>query len=403
VRILTRRPAKAESLARHAAALGLSVSYDPGDRGVEAGDLMIVDLSTHAAVVEEAFAHPRPSAPNMVIVATAAQIDSLACKHQIDPARIVAKPVHRDALACALRAAAGMDATAANAAPASGRIAIGAHVLLVEDEAVNAAVAQGYLAELGCSCVWVDNGSEAVARSSTERFDLIMMDLNMPSMDGFAATRLIREREAADRRVPIIALTAHDAKNYRASCVAAGMDDLLSKPYTFDQCTQLVLRWFRVPGSPATVTATAVGATAVSAAVVSVAGPSPLTGATADSAALAEIDSSTVDGLKALRSSGPGLYSKLTDLFRSGSTRAIEELDAALADGDHASAAAVCHKLASSAANVGALVFASHVRQLEKSCNERDAAKAVALYRVIRGAHPPLLEALTRLELRVSA
>jgi CheY-like chemotaxis protein len=266
-------------------------------------------------------------------------------------------------------------------------------VLLVEDEAVNAAVAQGYLAELGCSCVWVDNGSEAVARSSTERFDLIMMDLNMPSMDGFAATRLIREQEAADRRVPIIALTAHDAKNYRASCVAAGMDDLLSKPYTFDQCTQLVLRWFDVPGSPA----------AVSAAAVSAAAPSPLTGATADSAALTEIDASTVDGLKALRSSGPSLYSKLTDLFRSGSTRAIEELDAALTDGDYASAGAVCHKLASSAANVGALVFASHVRQLEKSCGERDAAKAIALYRIIRGAHRPLLEALTRLELRVSA
>ena len=393
VRILSRRPAKAESLARHATALGLSVRYDPGDQGIEAGDLRIVDLSTHAAVVEEAFAHPRPSPPNMVIVATAAQLDSLACKHQIDPALIVAKPVHRDALACALRAAAGIDSAAANAAPASGRIAIGAHVLLVEDEAVNAAVAQGYLAELGCSCVWVDNGSEAVARSSTERFDLIMMDLNMPSMDGFAATRLIREREAADRRVPIIALTAHDAKNYRASCVAAGMDDLLSKPYTFDQCTQLVLRWFGVPGSPAAVTAAAVSAAA----------PPPLAGATADSAALAEIDSSTVDGLKALRSSGPGLYSKLTDLFRSGSTRAIEELDAALADGDYASAGAVCHKLASSAANVGALVFASHVRQLEKSCGERDAAKAVALYRIIRGAHRPLLEALTRLELRVSA
>ncbi len=308
VRILTRRPAMAESLARHAAALGLSVRYDPGEHGIEAGDLKIVDLSTHAAVVEEAFARPPPSPPNIVIVATAAQMDSLACKHQIDPALIVAKPVHQDALGCALRAAAGMDAAAGNAAPAGGRIAIDAHVLLVEDEVVNAAVAQGYLAELGCSCVWVDNGSEAVARSSTERFDLIMMDLNMPSMDGFAATRLIREREAADRRVPIIALTAHDAKNYRASCLAAGMDDLLSKPYTFDQCTRLMLRWVAVPGSPDAGTA---------------APASPLPSATADSPALAEIDSSTVDGLKALRSSGPSLYSKLVDLFQSGSTRAM--------------------------------------------------------------------------------
>ena len=75
-------------------------------------------------------------------------------------------------------------------------------MLLVEDEAVNAAVAQGYLAELGCSCVWVDSGREAVARNATERFDLIMMDLNMPAMDGFAATRLIRERKAAGRACP---------------------------------------------------------------------------------------------------------------------------------------------------------------------------------------------------------
>ncbi|MGD0501277.1 MAG: two-component regulator propeller domain-containing protein [Steroidobacteraceae bacterium] len=390
VRILTRRPAMAESLARHAAALGLSVQYQPGDDGIEAGELKIVDLSTHAAVVEEAFARPLASPPNMVIVATAAQMDSLACKHHVDPALIVAKPVHRDALACALRAAAGIDSAAGNSAPASARIAIGAHVLLVEDEAVNAAVAQGYLAELGCSCVWVDNGSEAIARSCTERFDLIMMDLNMPSMDGFAATRLIRERETTERRVPIVALTAHDAKNYRASCLAAGMDDLLSKPYTFDQCTQLLLRWIGAPGG-------------YSARPGAAGSASPASGAAAEFAALAEIDTSTVDGLKALRSSGPSLYSKLVDLFQSGSTRAIEELDAVLAAGDYPSAGAICHKLASSAANVGALVFARYVRQLEKTCNERDAAKAGALYCTIRDAHRPLLEELTRLELRASA
>ncbi len=387
VRILTRRPAMAESLGRHAAALGLSVRHDPGEHGVEARELTIVDLSTHAAIVEEAFALPDTPRAGMVIVATAAQMDGLACRHRIEPAIIVAKPVHRDALAAALRAAAGIDAPEGGAATASKRIAIGAHVLLVEDEAVNAAVAQGYLAELGCSCVWVDNGSEAVARSSIERFDLIMMDLNMPSMDGFAAARLIRERESADRRVPIIALTAHDAKSYRDSCVDAGMDDLLSKPYTFDQCTRLLLRWVDTPGS-----ADAGGRAAPSVA-----------DASEDSAALAQIDASTVDGLKALRSGGPNLYSKLVDLFQSGSTRAIEDLDAALAAGDYASAGAVCHKLASSSANVGALVFARHVRRLERCCGERDAAGAGALHAVIRCAHRPLLEALARLDLRVSA
>jgi CheY-like chemotaxis protein len=382
----------AESLARHAAALGLSVLYDSGDREIDilgTTNLLIVDLSTHAAMVDAAFSQPQASRRKIVIVATAAQIEKLTCKQSIDPVLIVAKPVHRDALCGALRTAAGLDI--ADSKPAVDGIAIGAHVLVVEDEAVNAAVAQGYLTELGCSCVWVDNGAEAIVRSSTERFDLIMMDLNMPSMDGFAATRLIREREPADRRVPIIALTAHDAKSYRASCLAAGMDDLMSKPYTFDQCTQLLLRWIGVPagrsGAAMSFSATA----------------QPETAATADPSALAEIDLSTVDGLKTLRSSGPSLYSKLVELFQTGSTRAIEELDAALAGEDYPAASATCHKLTSSAANVGALAFARHLRQLERACNERDAARAAALYATIRSAHPRLLEQLAQLELKASA
>ncbi len=80
---------------------------------------------------------------------------------------------------------------------------LGGHVLLVEDEAVNAAVAEGYLSALGCTLAWVKNGNDAVARAGAERFDLIFMDLNMPGIDGFTAAKLIREREASagnDRR-----------------------------------------------------------------------------------------------------------------------------------------------------------------------------------------------------------
>ena len=116
-------------------------------------------------------------------------------------------------------------------------------MLLVEDEPVNAAVAEGYLSELGCTCVWVETGPEAIARSAAERFDLILMDLSMPTMDGFATTALIRQREGSVRRVPIVALTAHDAAGYRETCIEAGMDDLLSKPYTLPECAQLLRRW----------------------------------------------------------------------------------------------------------------------------------------------------------------
>ena len=376
VHILSRRPAMIEALARHAAALGLSVLYDRSDAGVEligSPGLFIVDLSTHAAVLDALYAAPSGPLPRIVVVATAAQIESLASKPLIDPALIVAKPVQRDALCAALRAAQGLTSVAELAAPGcppGESIRMGAHVLLVEDEPVNAAVAEGYLLELGCSCVWVDNGSEAVARASIERFDLIMMDLNMPDMDGFATTRLIRERETAADRVPIVALTAHHAKDYHVSCLAAGMDDLMTKPYTFEQCTQLLLRWVAVPGR-------------------------------ADG--LAEVDTATVEGLKALRSGGPRLYCKLAGLFETGSQRALAELDTALEHGDYRSAGAVCHKLASSAANVGALTFARQVRELEKMCNDPDRGEVLGTYAEIRAAHPALIEELARLTLKASA
>jgi signal transduction histidine kinase/ligand-binding sensor domain-containing protein/CheY-like chemotaxis protein/HPt (histidine-containing phosphotransfer) domain-containing protein len=298
----------------------------------------------------------------------------------------------------ALGAAAGREPAAANPAthPAPDPAIVGGHVLLVEDEPVNAAVAQGYLSELGCTYAWVENGPEAIARSASEKFDLIMMDLNMPTMDGFATTRLIRQREG-NRHVPIIALTAHDAKNYRASCLDAGMNDLLSKPYTLDQCAQLLRRWLgRSPGSARKDTAP-VEVTSSAAASSGVEALSPL-------AALSGVDATAVAGLRNLRAGAHvDLYSKLVDLFRAGSTDAIVQLESALEADDLKGASGVCHKLASSAANVGALAFARDVRRLEKICDEGDRPRAQRLCERLAAAHPALLAELTRLQLRASA
>ncbi len=383
VRVLTRRPALGESLRRHLAALGLEAVGDPGDHPIEPaadGDLFVVDLSTHGAVAEAALAK-NPHA-GLVAIATAAQLKTLEGAHRMDHRRVAMKPVQRESLISALNAAAGIAPPAEDARPshAPGIRRIGAHVLLVEDEPVNAAVAQGYLAELGCTSVWVDSGSEAVARSATERFDLIMMDLNMPAMDGFACTRLIRQREERGTRVPIIALTAHLAAGYRDSCLKAGMDDLMSKPYTLAQCETLLRRWI---GSTSR-TPRAQAAPAVPAA--------------------AEIDAATVSGLKNLRSGGEAnLYTKLVDLFRPASTQSIDQLASAVGSTDLDAAGAICHKLASSAANVGALAFAQYVRQMEKACAERDARRAQQLFQTIRSAHPALLEELSRMQSRESA
>jgi signal transduction histidine kinase/ligand-binding sensor domain-containing protein/DNA-binding NarL/FixJ family response regulator/HPt (histidine-containing phosphotransfer) domain-containing protein len=397
VRILTRRPALAESLARHVAALGLSAVCDQSDSRLEPAerkDLIIADLSTHSSTVESAFRAELH--PPLVIVANPAQLEALDCRHRIDPEVVVSRPVHRQILFSALGAAAGLRPAAVDEpSPAAIERASG-HVLLVEDEPVNAAVAQGYLHELGCTSVWVDSGSEAIARSAIERFDMIMMDLNMPAMDGFATTRLIRQREGQASHVPIIALTAHDANNYRVSCLNAGMDDVMSKPYTLDQCAQLLRRWIKGCARPAREAGSRTASESATA----------MTGATAAPAevdAAVEIDAGTVSGLKSLRGGQSDLYSKLVGLFRSTSTQAMEQLQSALAADDLPAAAAVCHRLVSSAANVGALAFARYVRQLEKLCQERDAIRAARLYETIRAAHPALLDELTRLQLRESA
>jgi CheY-like chemotaxis protein len=95
---------------------------------------------------------------------------------------------------------------------------------------------------LGCTSVWVKDGPEAIARNAAEDFDLILMDLSMPGMDGFATTALIRQQPGAAGTVPIVALTAHDTVGYRDTCLQAGMDGMLSKPCTLEEYEQVLRR-----------------------------------------------------------------------------------------------------------------------------------------------------------------
>ncbi len=104
-------------------------------------------------------------------------------------------------------------------------------VLLAEDNPVNRAVASRMLGKAGHQVVAANDGLEAVRLSEAERFDLILMDVQMPGLDGFSATQAIRTREEiSGERVPIVALTAHAIQGYREKCLAAGMDGYLSKP-----------------------------------------------------------------------------------------------------------------------------------------------------------------------------
>jgi CheY-like chemotaxis protein len=132
-----------------------------------------------------------------------------------------------------------------------------ARVLLAEDNPVNIEVAAYFLESLGCHVTLAENGRQAVDACARETFDLVLMDCQMPEMDGMTATRLIRQREAKQQlpRLPIVALTTHAFAEDRGRCLAAGMDDCLSKPFTEAQLSAMVRKWSNREPAPGDVSA----------------------------------------------------------------------------------------------------------------------------------------------------
>jgi CheY-like chemotaxis protein len=118
----------------------------------------------------------------------------------------------------------------------------GGHVLLVEDNLVNQKVAVRFLERLGCTVEVAGNGSEGVAACGLHQFDLVLMDLQMPVMDGLTATRKIREQEITGH-LPIIALTANAMTGDRELCEAAGMDGYLTKPIEIERLRNVLTRF----------------------------------------------------------------------------------------------------------------------------------------------------------------
>jgi len=114
------------------------------------------------------------------------------------------------------------------------------HILIAEDNAVNQRLASRILEKRGHTVVVANNGKEALAALDRESFDLVLMDVQMPEMDGFEATTAIREREkGTDAHVPIVAMTAHAMKGDRERCLKAGMDDYVSKPLQAEELVRI--------------------------------------------------------------------------------------------------------------------------------------------------------------------
>jgi CheY-like chemotaxis protein len=179
--------------------------------------------------------------------------------------RLLVKPIRQSQLWNALTAG-GSDAPPAGpsvavvgaALPAAETVApLAARLLVVEDNIVNQKVVLRQLARLGYTRVdAVANGLEAVSAVAAARYDAVVMDCQMPEMDGYEATRRIRAREASASppyagRLPIIAVTAHALQGDREQCLAAGMDDYLSKPIRPSDLKRVLERWLPAEGAAA--------------------------------------------------------------------------------------------------------------------------------------------------------
>lgn len=127
----------------------------------------------------------------------------------------------------------------------SGREFAGRRILLVEDNLINQRVACRMLERLGCEVRLATTGEEAVEAVRSQAFDLVLMDCQLPGMDGFEATRRIRQMEGPVARVPVIALTAYAMEEDRQRCVQAGMDGYLSKPISFEALKRELSRHLR--------------------------------------------------------------------------------------------------------------------------------------------------------------
>ena len=270
-------------------------------------------------------------------------------------------------------------------------------VLVAEDTPVNRDVALAMLEDLGHRVDTACNGRKAVEAVATRRYHLVFMDCQMPEMDGFEATAAIRAREGALglSRLPIIALTAHAIEGDQERCVAQGMDDYLSKPFTKQQLGNMIQRWVQRSGGKTETTSDrleAVNAEPVEARTALTGQERSQTESlTAPDAILAD---HILAQLRALRRPGrPDPVAKVLMGFLESSATHVSVIQEAVMHDDTKALLQAAHALKSSSAMIGAMGLSDFMKDLEHkgrqgkvSQEQGKMAELDALYRAVRQA-----------------
>jgi CheY-like chemotaxis protein len=298
-------------------------------------------------VVERIRAEPGTANAVVVMLSSVYEPTAAARGKALGITRMLSKPVRRADLLAAIRgtlvptpSTTGRPATPA---PAAGAL----HILLAEDNLVNQKVALAMLSGRGHEVRVANNGREAVAAFQLEWFDLILMDMQMPELSGYEATAAIRELErTSGGHIPIIAMTAHAMKGDRERCLAAGMDDYVSKPFTLADLIDVVER---VPA----------GALAEDGPVTPAPGSGP------DDRMLVEMFMGNVD-----------LLCGVSEVFLESEPTVRALLRNGVASRDWASVLQVAHSLKGSVGTFGAHTAVSAVARLEGMARERDLSRA---------------------------
>lgn len=270
--------------------------------------------------------------------------------------------------------------------PASPFVSPGSLVLLVEDNRVNQEVGKAMLETLGCTVAVAGNGREALTFLARRSCDLILMDCQMPEMDGYEATRAIREGEgSASLRgcrsyTPIVALTAHAMEGDRKRCLEAGMDDYISKPFSIKDLGEVLERWLTIKKDDPR----------------DKGGPKERTMDNYGSDGTPVVDTEALGKIRALQPGSDDLLTKIVGLYLDSSTRLLAGLQEAIEEKDAEKLHVTAHTLKSSSANLGAMSLASLCREIEALGKNKTVEQASILVAAVEKEHEKVTAALQK-------